>query len=204
MSHRIFILPLWIRLWHWSNALLIILLTVSGASLHFADPKLHLVPFELAARIHDIAGLALAALYLFFVVANVVTGNWWQYVPKPGGFVERCKNQIVFYCWGIFRGAPHPYPPTTEANFNSLQQIIYWLVMYLLMPTLIVTGLIFLWPDFAPKRVMGMDGLLPVALLHYLMAVLIVSFMIAHIYLGTTGTKVTSLFRMMITGWHEE
>lgn len=150
----------------------------------------------MAARIHDIAGLVLAALFLFFVVANVVTANWWQYVPKPGGFVERCKNQLVFYCWGIFHDAPHPYPPTTEDNFNSLQQIIYWLVMYLLVPTLIMTGLIFLWPDFAPKRVFGMDGLLPVAL--------IVSFMIAHIYLGTTGTKVTSLFRMMITGWHEE
>jgi thiosulfate reductase cytochrome b subunit len=95
--------------------------------------------------------------------------------------------------------------PTAEADVNSLQQIIYWIVMYLLMlmPILIVTGLIFLWPDFAPKRVMGMDGLVPVALLHYLTAVLIVSFMIAHVYLGTTGTKVSSLFKMMINGWRE-
>jgi thiosulfate reductase cytochrome b subunit len=50
----------------------------------------------------------------------------------------------------------------------------------------------------------GMDGLVPVAVLHYLVGIVIVTFMVAHIYLGTTGVKATSLFKMMITGWHEE
>jgi thiosulfate reductase cytochrome b subunit len=204
MSHRIYLLPVWIRVWHWSNALLIITLTITGASLHFADPNLPLVPFALAAQVHNVAGLALAGLYVFFVIANIVSGNWWQYVPKPGGFVQRCLRQIRFYAWGIFRGEPHPYPPTPDANFNSLQQIVYWFIMYFFMPLLLVTGLIFLWPDFAPKTVFGMDGLLPVAILHYLVGLVIVLFMIAHIYLGTTGVTVASLFRMMITGWHEE
>jgi thiosulfate reductase cytochrome b subunit len=203
MSHRVFILPLWIRLWHWTNAVLIIVLTISGASLHLADPKLPLVPFETATRLHNIAGLALAGLYVLFVVANIVSGNWWQYVPKPEEFVERCRNQIAFYAWGIFKGAPHPYPPTAEANFNALQQIIYWIVMYLLMPGLILSGLVFMWPDLAPKRMFGMDGLVPVAVVHYLIAIFIVAFMFGHIYLGTTGEKVSSLFKMMITGWHE-
>jgi thiosulfate reductase cytochrome b subunit len=204
MSDRIFILSLWIRLWHWTNALLIIFLVASGASLHFANSKLPLIPFELAARIHDIAGASLAALYVLFIFANMISGNWWQYVPKPGNFLKRCWQQVVYYCWGIFTGAPHPFPPTREGNFNPLQQIIYWFVMYLLMPTLIATGLIFLWPDFAPKRAFGMDGLLPIAMLHYLVAVAIVAFAIAHIYLATTGHRILTLFRMMITGWHVE
>lgn len=204
MSHRIFLLPLWLRLWHWSNALLIIILTVTGASLHFADPDLTLVPFRLAQRIHDIAGLALVALYGFFVIANIISGNWWQYVPKPGGFVHRCLVQTRFYLWGIFRGEAHPYPPTVEANFNALQQIVYWFVMYFFMPILLLTGLLFLWPQWAPKQMFGVDGLLPIAMLHYLVGLVIVLFMIAHIYLGTTGLKVTSLFKMMITGWHED
>lgn len=203
MSERIFILPLWIRIWHWTNALLIITLTITGISLHFSNPDLMLVRFDLAARIHDIAGLALVALYLFFVVANIVTGNWWQYVPKPGEFLEKCRRQIRFYAYGIFRGEPHPYPPTTQANFNALQQIVYWIIMYLFMPLLLITGIMFLWPDLAPKRVFGFDGLTPVAVLHYLAGLVIVTFMIAHIYLGTTGLKVSSLFKMMITGWHE-
>lgn len=203
MSERVFILPLWIRIWHWTNALLIIILTVTGASLYFSNPDLMLVRFDLAARIHDVAGLALVALYGFFVVANIVSGNWWQYVPKPGQFLEKCRRQTHYYIWGIFRGEPHPYPPTAAANFNALQQIIYWIIMYLFMPLLLITGVMFLWPDLAPKRVFGYDGLMPVAVLHSLAALVIVTFMIAHIYLGTTGLKVSSLFKMIITGWHE-
>lgn len=203
MSERVFILPLWIRIWHWTNAVLILVLTVTGISLHFSDPELMLVRFDLAARIHDIAGLALVALYGFFVVANIVSGNWWQYVPKPGQFLEKCRRQAYYYAVGIFRGEPHPYPPTAKANFNALQQLVYWIIMYFFMPLLLITGIMFLWPDLAPKSVFGYDGLMPVAVLHYLSAVVIVTFMVAHIYLGTTGLKATTLFKMMITGWHE-
>lgn len=203
MSTRIFILPLWIRIWHWTNALLIIILTISGASLHFADPALVLVPFALAARIHDLAGLALVAAYGFFAIANVISGNWWQYVPKPEGFIQKCIRQARFYAWGIFHGEAPPYPPTPKNNFNAMQQIVYWFMMYLVMPVLLVTGVMFMWPDLAPKSVFGYDGLMPVAVLHYLAALVIVSFMFAHIYLGTTGHKVSTHFKMMITGWHE-
>lgn len=203
MSERIYLLPLWIRAWHWTNALLIITLTITGVSLHFADPKLPLVEFSLAARIHDIAGLSLVAAYSFFVIANIVSGNWWQYVPKPPGILERCWRQTVWYCWGIFKGEPHPYRVTEEANFNALQALIYWGIMYMVMPVLLLTGLLFLFPQFAPDRFFGFDGLLPVAVLHYLTGAVIVMFMIVHVYLGTTGKTATSMFKTMITGWHE-
>jgi thiosulfate reductase cytochrome b subunit len=203
MNERIYLLPLWIRLWHWTNALLIITLTITGVSLHFADPKLSLVEFSLAARIHDIAGLSLVAAYCFFAIANIVSGNWWQYVPKPPGILERCRRQTVWYCWGIFKGEPHPYRVSEEANFNALQALSYWGIMYIVMPVLLLTGLVFLFPQLAPDRFFGFDGLLPVAVLHYVTGTVIVLFMIAHIYLGTTGHTVTSMFKTMITGWHE-
>ena len=44
------------------------------------------------------------------------------------------------------------------------------------------------------------DGLMPVAVLHYLAELVIVSFMLAHIYLGTIGHKISTHFKMMITG----
>ena len=203
MSERIYLLPLWIRLWHWSNALLIITLTLTGISLHFADPKLPLVEFSLAARIHDVAGIALAGLYAFFVTANIVSGNWWQYVPKPPGVLERCIVQGKWYMFGIFRGEPHPYRVSEEANFNALQAISYWVIMYMVMPVMLLTGITFLMPEFAPDRFFGFDGLLPVAILHYLTGAVIVMFMIAHIYLGTTGRTATSMFKTMVHGWHE-
>jgi thiosulfate reductase cytochrome b subunit len=203
MTDHIYLLPLWIRLWHWANALLIITLTITGISLHFADPNLSLVEFSLAARIHDIAGISLVTVYALFVVANIVSGNWWQYVPKPPGVLERCRIQAKWYLMGIFKGEPHPYRVSEEANFNALQAISYWVIMYLIMPVMLLTGLIFLFPEFAPDRLFGFDGLLPVAILHYLTGAGIVIFMLVHIYLGTTGKTATSMYKTMVTGWHE-
>lgn len=203
MNQRLFLLPLWLRLWHWTNAILIITLAVTGVSLHFSDPQLLLVNFALAARLHDIAGLSLVAAYVFFAVANIVSGNWWQYVPKPPGIIHRCWIQARWYIYGIFRGDPHPYQVTKEVNFNALQALIYWAVMYLVMPLVVLTGLIFMFPSFAPDRLFGYDGLLPVAILHYISGAAIIMFMITHVYLGTTGDTLTSMFKTMITGWHE-
>lgn len=203
MSDHIYLLPLWVRVWHWANALLIITLAVTGISLHFADPQLPLVGFALAARLHDFAGLSLVAFYVFFFIANIVTGNWWQFVPKPPGVWERCVKQARWYAYGIFRGEPHPYRVSEEANFNTMQSIVYWIIMYLVMPLMLVTGLLFLYPEFAPDRFLDFDGLLPIAIAHYLTGAVIIMFMITHIYLGTTGKTATSMFKTMVTGWHE-
>ena len=204
MSERVYMQPLWLRIWHWTNATLILALIVSGVSLHFADPTAMLLPFSLARDVHNIAGLALCAAYVFFVVANIVSGNWWYYVPKPEHFFRNCWLQSRYYLWDNFWGRPHPFPLTTEKSFNALQQIIYWMIMYLLMPALLLTGVIFLWPELAPDRIMGVDGLLPVAVAHYVFGFILFLFMLGHMYLATLGNTPTSLLRMMITGWHED
>ena len=200
---RIYILPVWVRMWHWSNAILILTLIATGVSLHFADGSLPLVEFSLAVRIHNVAGVLLVLLYSFFVIANAVTGNWWQFVPKPPGILERCWKQTKYYLWGVFKGEHEPYPVTHEENFNAMQALTYWFMIYLVLPTIVVTGLIFLYPQFAPAEVFGMDGLLPIAMLHYISATIILTFLVAHVYLCTFGKKVSSTFKTMITGWHE-
>jgi len=203
MVDREYLISPWIRIWHWTNALLILTLGITGISVHFADPGLMLVEFSLAVRIHHIAGVTLIAAYLFFVVANIVSGNWWQFVPKPPEILKRLIAQARWYSFGIFRGEPSPHVVTREQHFNVLQALTYWNVMYLLMPTVIISGLVYLYPEFAPDKLFGFDGLLPIAMLHYLSAAAILLFMLSHIYLGTTGRTVGALFRMMFTGWHE-
>ena len=203
MTERVYLIAVWIRVWHWTNALLILTLGVTGFSVHFADPNRMLVEFSLAVRMHNIAGVALIFAYLFFVVANIVSGNWWQFVPKPPGIFQRILKQALWYGIGIFRSDPPPHEPSREEHFNALQAVTYWNVMYLLMPVILISGLVYLYPEFAPETMFGFDGLLPVALLHYLTAVAILLFMLSHIYLGTTGKTVGQMFRMMFTGWHE-
>jgi len=203
MAEREYLIAPWIRIWHWTNAALILTLGTTGMSLHFANPNLPLVEFSLAVRIHNVAGVTLLVAYLFFVVANVVSGNWWQFVPKPPGILKRLIVQGNWYAYGVFRGDPPPHEPTSEEHFNVLQAVTYWSVMYLLMPVIILSGLVYLYPQFAPDKLFGFDGLLPVALLHYLSATAILLFMLSHIYLGTTGKTVGQMFKMMFTGWHE-
>ena len=115
-------------------------LIANGVSLHFADGSLPLVEFSLAVRIHNVAGVLLVLLYSFFVIANAVTGNWWQFVPKPPGILERCWKQTKYYLWGVFKGEHEPYPVTHEENFNAMQALTYWFMIYLVLPTIVAVS----------------------------------------------------------------
>ena len=175
MSERTYLFPAWIRLWHWLNAVLILVLGITGLSLHFADPKLPLVDFELAVRIHNACGITLAITYLVFLIANAVSGNVRHFFPHGPGLFAALWTQLRWYAWGTFRGDPHPHAPTPDSPFNVLQALTYAGVMY---------------------------GLLPIALVHYLGAMLLLLFLLTHIYLGTTGHSIGQMFRAMISGWH--
>ena len=202
-AEKVYLISLWVRLWHWTNAALIVTLGITGLSLHFADPKLPLVDFALSVRIHNAAGVALICTWIFFFFANIVSGNWRQFVPKMQGLVQRIFAQARWYAYGVFLGEAHVHEPNKEEHFNVLQALTYVGVMYLLLPVMIVSGLVYLYPQFAPDQLFGFDGLLPVALIHYLGAVALLLFLLSHIYLGTTGKTVGQMFKTMITGWHE-
>lgn len=202
---RTYAKSLWIRLWHWGNALLIIALALSGGSLHFSDPQLALLEFSLAASIHNVAGVALAFLYAGFVAGNLASGSWRRFMPGSSALAGRCLAQARYYAWGTFKGEPSPSSATAGASaFNALQAVVYCLILFLLMPAVVVSGLVFLYPQAAPDQAFGMSGMLPVAVIHYVTAALVIAFMIAHIYLGTMGRSPTSAFKTMLTGWENK
>ena len=203
MTNRTYILPLWLRIWHWLNALLMILLMVSGASLHFTDPSLPLMPFEMARTVHNVSGITLSVLYIMYLLWNAHTGNWRQYVPDLGKLVDNINRQNAFVARGIFKGEPPPVVPTPEQKYNALQQITYLLVMYVAMPLLVITGIAFLFPELAPETLFGFYGLVTVAVSHYVVGFLLVMFMLGHIYMGTMGVTASAGFKMMINGWHD-
>ena len=152
--------------------------------------------------LYETWGIALAFTYLVFLVANVISGNGRHFFPRGPGFFTALWAQLRWYAWGSFTGAPHPHHPTADSPFNVLQAVTYAGVMYGLMPVLILSGLVYLYPELAPDRLFGFDGLLPIALLHYLAAMSLLLFLLTHIYLGTTGQTVGQMFRAMISGWH--
>ncbi len=179
-----------IRRWHWGNALLFVLLLVSGLCGHFS-----LGPVALMVQLHTWCGFALVVFWLGFVAINATTGNGRHYRVQPKGLVERCWRQTRFYLYGIMKGESHPFTATQENKFNPLQQLAYLAIMYLLLPLLIITGLLALYPQ--------MVGTAPdILVLHMALAVVGLLFICAHIYLCTLGDTPGQIFRGMIDGYH--
>ncbi len=204
MIMRLYLVPLWLRFWHWANALCFLALLLTGISLHFGSVKTPLIPFELAQTIHNVAGISMAVLWVLLVLFNALTGNWRQFIPNLKTFLPRLLKQQMFYGIDIFKGADHPFPKTKEAKFNPLQQVTYLCVVYGLLPILILTGMLFLFPEYAPDQIFGMGGLWPIAVTHYLIGLFLSAFLVVHVYMITIGETLLSELKMMITGWHEE
>ncbi|MGQ9819460.1 MAG: cytochrome b/b6 domain-containing protein [Candidatus Kapaibacteriales bacterium] len=199
---KIYLYPFWLRFWHWLNALLFFLLISSGLSLHFSSPKTGLIPFKTAILIHNISGILLSLNYLYFLVLSLIKGNYKYYLPKLKGFWQRIYLQARYYAIGIFIGEPHPFDPNLEQKFNPLQQVTYLIIMAIFMPLIILSGWALMFPEFAPDEFLGLGGVWPMALLHTIMGYTLSIFMLAHIYLGTTGRTIGELFKSMLTGWH--
>jgi thiosulfate reductase cytochrome b subunit len=112
-------------------------------------------------------------------------------------------KQLKYYSFGMFKGEKHPFPVTEERKFNPLQKVTYVFAMYFGMPLLIISGVGLLFPEITIKVLFGVSGLILTDVLHITMGFFLSIFMIIHIYTCTLGSKPTSLFRGIITGFHE-
>lgn len=201
--HRFFLVPRWLRFWHWINAMLFVLLIVSGFSLHFADTGV-VVPFEYAVLIHNTSGILITLSYLSILLLNGVSGNFRQYLPRPNlTWFRQMFRQARYYSYGIFVGAEYPHQVSPDHKFNPLQQVTYLTVVYLFLPLLIISGWIYLFPEYDVYKKLGLTTLMPIAIGHYVLAVLGAAFVIAHIYMITFGATLLSDLRTMLNGWHE-
>lgn len=81
------------------------------------------------------------------MLINATSGNGCHYRVKFNGLISRCLLQTRFYLYGIMKGEPHPFAATAESKFNPLQQLAYLVIMYALIPLLIITGLLCLYPQ---------------------------------------------------------
>ncbi len=204
MSGRAYLCAGWLRAWHWTNAALFLSLIVTGVSLHFSGADDRLIGFDTARILHNVAGLGLTGLYLFWVVANVRSGNVRHYLYRDAGMVRDLMTMGHHVGIGLITGRAHPLPPTVERKFNVVQQMTYLAVMYLGLPLLIITGLLFFFPEFMPDQILGLAGLWPVAIAHTVLGAALTLFLIGHVYMGTTGVTPLAGFRMMLTGWHDD
>lgn len=200
-----YLYPVWVRLWHVLNAVLIIILIVTGISMQYTDKdnSIFIVGFQKAVKWHNVAAIILTFNYIVFVAGNVLSGNGKYYRIEKKNFLSDLGKQMRYYSYGMFRGEKHPFPVTVDRKFNPLQKLTYVLTMYVALPLIIITGLGLMFPETTVNRVFGTSGLLLTDILHITVGFLISVFVIIHIYTCTLGARPTSLFRGIITGYHE-
>ncbi len=202
MTQKIYYYPIWIRIWHWINALLCLLLIISGVSMQYSDPDSPFIPFNIAVNMHNICGVLLSINYLQFFICNIIFNNGKNYTLGKGIW-KKLVLQLRYYSFGVFKGEKPPFPINKQRKFNPLQRFSYILIMYLGVPFIIITGWALLFPEIIISEIFNLSGILLTDIIHIIIGFTISIFLLVHVYFCTMGTKVGSLFKGMINGWVE-
>ncbi len=199
-DNKIYFYPLWLRIWHGFNALGIICLIVTGISMQSIESSF--LNFKTAVKIHNMAGILVAASYLVFFLGNFITKNSRFYIIKPSGFLKRPMKQGYYYAWGMFHGMKSPYPLSEKRKFNPLQKYFYVIVMYLAVPLVIISGLGLLFPETIIDQIYNFSGVFITAVFHSALGFFISIFLLIHLYVSTIGKHPLGNFKSIVTGWH--
>lgn len=202
-EEKIYLYPVWVRLWHLMNAILCLILIITGISMQFSNPKFPMIRFDMAVSVHNIVGIILCVNYILFFLGNITTRNGKYYKLILPGLFSRLMTQFRYYTRGLFKGETAPYPLNSERKFNPLQQVTYVGSMYLLFPIIMITGWALMYPEVIPARFLWTSGLHLTDLFHITAAFLVSLFMFIHIYFCTIGKTPLSNFMSMIDGYHE-
>lgn len=198
-EEKILLHPLFERVWHWFQALCIVMLCITGIMLHW--PELFPGWFHWAVSVHNWFGMGAVGAFVFWLLYNLITGRITHYIPKkgeiPGGMIRQAK----FYGYGIFKHEPHPYAPTEDNKFNPLQKIAYLKFQLLLLPILLLSGLLYMFPECFKGIISAIGGMAVLGTIHLILGALFAAFLVAHLYLATTGETVGENFKAIILGY---
>lgn len=202
-KHKIYLYPKWVRIWHAINALAIIALIVTGVSMQYSSLD-QPIRFDRAVMIHNICGTVIALNYVYFLFANILTGNMKAYIFNMKGLADRLIIQSKYYLFGYFKGEPKPFPISKKEKFNPLQKLAYTSTMYFFVPMVIVTGIALLFPEIIFEQFFNMSGIQVTAVTHASIGFFISIFLIIHLYVASVGKNPLRNFKSIITGYHED
>ncbi|MBK9749500.1 MAG: cytochrome b/b6 domain-containing protein [Chloroflexi bacterium] len=199
---HVYMYSMYERQWHWLQTFVIFGLTFTGLVVHKPD-MFSLFNFAWMVDVHNLFALLLvinAALAFFY---HLVSGEIKQFIPRPYGFFDHMMEQAVFYLRGIFRGDPHPFEKRRDQKMNPIQQLTYFGLLNVLLPLQILTGVLMWGIQQFPQIATALGGLPVLAPFHTLIAWLLVTFVIVHVYMTTTGHTPLANIQAMIMGYDD-
>ncbi|HEV2103448.1 MAG TPA: cytochrome b/b6 domain-containing protein [Candidatus Acidoferrum sp.] len=202
MNSRTQLYSLHERIWHWLQALAILFLILSGLAIHYPDRFGILGSMATALRWHSWLGWALILNACLGIFYHLTAEKYHHFLPRMEDFTGAAVRQARFYLYGIFKGEKHPLETDPRRKLNPLQRITYLLLLNILLPFQMVTGILLWGADRWPLLLAKFGGLKVLGPAHTLGAYLFLAFLIGHIYLATTGPTPMTLLRAIVTG-HE-
>lgn len=200
---KIYLHPLALRIWHWANALIVILLLITGIKLRISGVAT-LPPHSSALLVHRYLGWAMTISFGFWLVYVLGSGHLKrQYAVRKKDF-KGTLRQAGFYFFTIFRGKENPFQPSPGEKFNPLQKISYGTIMLVFTPVVVLTGLLF--SNILPfrKYILLHNGIKGLDAAHVVVAYAFAFYIVTHIYMSTLGRSPFSHIKAMILGYEEE
>lgn len=195
---RVYIYNGFNRFWHWAQALLVILLALTGFEVHYPS-TITLFGFQAASEWHRTFAWAFVVLIAFAMFWHLTTGMWRQYKPTS----RMLPEMVAYYLRGMFRGEDKPVHKTSREKLNPLQRLAYLGLKLMIIPVLVTSGFLYLYFPELQRAGYAFVSLDWIAVLHTFGAFLMLSFLFMHVYLTTTGETPAANIKAMITGWEE-
>jgi len=201
---RLYIHPLPVRIWHWTNAIGFILMILTGLQIRYVG-LIDVVSFRTAVQVHNTVGFVLIANFFvwltFYLFSDRIRAYHAEINPKKH-FIGAIR-QAYYYAFGIFRGEPNPFKVSVYNKFNPLQSMIYQIIMMLLLPVQIYTGILLWDVERFQAQVNFFGGVRVIDTVHVLIFIAFVFYMFVHVYLGSLGHTRTAHYVAMFTGYED-
>jgi thiosulfate reductase cytochrome b subunit len=201
---KLYVHPLPVRIWHWTNALGFIAMIVTGVQIRYVG-IVDIMHFRTAVNLHNWIGFVLIANFFIWFLFYLTTDKIRVYHPElsPVKHFRASFRQLRYYGYGIFKGDPNPHHLSVYHKFNAMQSMTYQVIMLILVPVQFYTGVL-LWDV---QRFSGMieltGGVRVVDTVHVLLFIFFTAFICIHPYLASLGHTPTAHFKAMFTGYEE-
>jgi thiosulfate reductase cytochrome b subunit len=200
---KIYLHPLPLRIWHWVNALMVMVLIITGIELRIPGIAA-LPPNNTPLLVHKFAGWAMTVSFVVWLVYGLISGNLSRHFMIRRRDLKGVFRQAKFYLFSIFRGEENPFRPSPDEKFNPLQKLAYEAIMCIFTPVLVITGVLFSDILFLRKYILLLNGVKVLDAIHVMGTYVFVLYLVIHIYMSTLGRKATSHIKAMIVGYEEE
>jgi Ni/Fe-hydrogenase b-type cytochrome subunit len=219
---RIFRHRLSTRLWHWTNAIAVIVMLMTGLTISNAHPRLYWgqAGFDPAAAWIELprwpGWMTIPSFYSLAIARNWHLAFAWIFAFGLAGYmiwslfnghfrrnISLSRAEVApSHLWADVKKHVRLDFDDPEGRYNPLQKNTYALVLFVMLPLLILTGL-----ALSPGMNAAMPWLLDVSggrqsarSIHFIMAAGIGAFIVVHLLLVLLAGPINGV-RSMITGW---